>query len=295
MEALTQGKMKNLIRLFIVFTVIIGIFTFGINGCSKYEKILRVKDRKKISFNQMIKEIKDKKIILIGELHNNYKHHTYQLQIIKALHERGIQIAVGLEMFRATNQKELDRWVSGNVTLKEFLPLYYDNWSFPWPLYKDIFLFSGNKKIPLIGLNVPSEITTKVAQRGFSSLTKQELAQLPPGIRCHVDPTYMESIKKAYSIHDTGKNFINFCEAQLTWDNVMALHTLEYLKSHPRYTVLLLTGMSHAWKRAIPEQIKRLNSGYSVSVILPEVPDETPRDKISFDEADYLILNESGS
>jgi len=58
---------------------------------------------------------------------------------------------------------------------------------------------------------------------------------------------------------------------------------------------VILAGTTHAWKRAIPEQIKRLSSGYSVSVILPEAPDESQRKKITPDEADYLVLNVSGA
>ena len=287
--------MKDPIRLVLVFTISMAIFISVTNGCSGNESILRVKDGKKISFDQMIREIRDKKIILIGEHHNDPQHHKFQLRIIRALYEHGIPISVGLEMFRATNQKELDRWVSGNVPLKKFLPLYYHNWNFPWPLYEDIFLFCRDKRIPLVGLNVPPEVPSKVAERGFSSLTKEELAQLPPNITCNVDQKYMESIRRAYEFHDTGEKFVNFCEAQLTWDNAMALHTLKYLRRYPQYTFVILTGTTHAWKSAIPEQIKRLSSGYSVSVILPEASDESQRKKITPDEADYLVLNVSGA
>ena len=283
------SRMKDLIRLVLVFTISMAIFISVTNGCSGDESILRVKDGKKISFDQMIREIRDKKIILIGEYHNDPQHHKFQLRVIRALYEHGISIAVGLEMFRANNQKELDRWVSGDVPLKTFLSLYYHNWNFPWPLYEDIFLFCRDKRIPLIGLNVPSEITSKVAERGFSSLTKAELAQLPPNITCNVDQKYMESIRRAYEFHDTGEKFVNFCEAQLTWDNAMALHTLNYLQGHSRYTLVILTGITHAWKRAIPEQIKRLGSSYSVSVILPEAADKSQRKKVTADEADYLV------
>ena len=83
---------------------------------------------------------------------------------------------------------------------------------------------------------------------------------------------------------------MNFCQAQIVWDNAMALYTIKYLEKNPGSTVVILTGTSHAWRRAIPQQIKRLNSAYSISVILPEIPDRIGKDSITLDDADFLIL-----
>ncbi len=276
---------------FIVITILalLSLTFVFVNGCAG-GTILSVKHKKIIQFDQMIQEVKDKKIILLGELHSEPKHHKHQLRVIKALYEKGIPIAVGLEMFRTNDQKELDKWVSGKVTLDEFLPVYYDNWNLPWSIYRDIFLFSQENKIPLIGLNIPMNITNKIAQKGFSSLTKEELQQLPEGISCNVDSTYMKFIERTYSYHNRGKDFINFCQAQIVWDSAMALYTIKYLEKKPGSTLVLLTGTGHAWKRAIPQQIMRLNIDYSISVILPEIPNRIEKDSVTVDDADFLIL-----
>jgi uncharacterized iron-regulated protein len=75
----------------------------------------------------------------------------------------------------------------------------------------------------------------------------------------------------------------------MVWDNAMALHTVKYLETHPGVTVIILTGWDHAWKRAIPRQIDRLNRQYTFSVILPELV-KTERDIITAADADFLIL-----
>jgi uncharacterized iron-regulated protein len=240
----------------------------------------------------MVKEVTDKKIILIGELNNEPKHHDYQLRLIKALYEKGISIAIGLEMFRANDQAILNKWVAGDLTLDQFLPIYSANWRDPWSLYEDIFLFSKQKKIPLIGLNVPPEIPGKIARMGFVSLSEEEIRQLPPGIRCDVDETYIGYIKRVYSGRSSGKEFVNFCEAQMVWDNAMALYTLKYLEKYPNSTVVVLSAWDHAWKRATPRQIERLDRRYTVSVILPELI-KTERDIMTAEDADFLILNKS--
>jgi uncharacterized iron-regulated protein len=263
------------------------IFLLG-SGCTK-DPVLRLEDKKMIRWDQMVQEVKGRKIILMGALHHEPKHHKYQLRLIKALYEQGISIAIGLEVFRANDQTLLNKWVAGNLALDQFLPLYSANWRDPWPLYEDIFLFSKQNKIPLIGLNVPAEIPESVARKGFSSLSKEEIRQLPPGISCNVDEIYMGFIKGTYPGRSSGKEFVNFCEAQMVWDNAMALYTLKYLEKDPHSTAIILTGWDHAWKRAIPRQIGRLDNRYSISVILPELT-TSERNVMTAEDADFLIL-----
>jgi uncharacterized iron-regulated protein len=279
--------MKHVLKGVIYLITLSGIALLG-GGCSR-DEILNLKDRETIHWDQMIQEIKGKKIIFVGELHEDPKHHKYQLRVIKALYEQGIPIAIGLEMFRANDQGLLDGWVGGNLTLDQFLPIYSANWHGPWSLYEDVFLFSKDKKIPMIALNVPSEIPWKVARTGFASLREEEIRQLPPGIRCDVDETYIGYIKRVYAGRSSGKEFVNFCEAQMVWDNAMALYTLKYLERYPNATVLVLSSWDHAWKRAAPRQIARLNSRYTLSVILPELV-KTERNIMTAEDADFLIL-----
>jgi uncharacterized iron-regulated protein len=192
-------------------------------------------------------------------------------------------------MFRVNDQTALDGWVSGKLTLDQFMPSYSANWYKPWSAYKDIFLFSREKKIPLIGLNVPAKIPATVEKQGFDSLSQEEIRQLPPGISCNVDETYMEYIKRFYRARPSGKEFINFCEAQIISDNAMAFYTLKYLERYPNSRAIILSEWNHAWKRAIPRQIERLRSGYPISVILPELA-KIERSIMTLGDADFLIL-----
>ncbi len=142
----------------------------------------------------------------------------------------------------------------------------------------------------MIGLNVPEAITKKVSREGFSSLTDDELKQLPPGISCDVDREYMDYIRKAYRIHAAvDSSFVHFCEAQMIWDKTMAWNLAEFLKKNPKKTVVVLAGIGHSWKRGIPEQLGKL-SGLSFKVILPEVPEHVTRLTILSQDADYVLL-----
>jgi uncharacterized iron-regulated protein len=274
--------------------VIASIIAFSIAmtvAMTPVQDVLRVSDGTITTFQDMIRDAKKTNIIFVGEIHDVPEYHTLELKVIKALHESDAPMVIGLEMFRADSQKALDNWVNGGMSLHNFLPVYYDNWRQGWPLYKDIFSYARDHRISMIGLNIPDEIAKTVARTGFTSLTPREKKQLPPDISCDIDPTYMQFIKRAYAGHaqTVDKKFLNFCEAQMVWDKSMAWHLIEYLKKHPRKTVIVLAGVGHAWKRGIPEQVSRL-SKYTSTVILPLIPDQVEPGSVTRQDADFVVL-----
>jgi uncharacterized iron-regulated protein len=239
---------------------------------------------------EAVADLKKSRIVLVGEHHNKVQHHRAQLAVIRALKEAGIEVAIGLEMFRHESQPALDRWISGKIDPESFEKIYYDNWNFPWQAYSMIFEYAREHKIPMIGLNVPREITRKVSRNGFKSLTEEQKRQLAE-VSCVVDQQYMNYIRQAFGGHGHGQlNFIYFCEAQMVWDTAFAVYSLNYLEKNPDAVVVLLTGVGHAQKGAVPRQIQ-IRSKMSYTVILPEVAGGIDRQTISSDEADYLMLD----
>jgi uncharacterized iron-regulated protein len=253
--------------------------------------VYRLSDGKTISFDRMVRDVKKADFVVVGEVHDVPEHHQLQLDIIRAFHESGAPLVIGLEMFRTESQNALDSWVKGVLPLRRFLPVYYENWHVAWPLYRDIFTYAHDHQIPMIGLNIPDGITEHVARDGFASLQEKDKRQLPPDISCDIDPTYMDFIRRAYADHHqkTDKRFVHFCEAQMVWDKSMAWRLIEYRKRHPGQTVVVLAGVGHAWKRGIPEQIAR-ESKYAVKVVMPTIPDQIDRDTVSDRDTDYLLL-----
>ncbi len=252
--------------------------------------VFRVSDGRTVGFDAMISEAGRSRVITIGEVHNVPVHHRIQLDVIRKLHAAGIPLMIGLEMFRAEEQQGLDRWVAGTLDEVSFRKLYDRNWTVPWPLYRDIFLFAREKKIPLIGLNVEEGITEKVARSGFSSLTPEERAKLPAGISCTVDETYEDFIRRAHGTRQTGKMFRHFCEAQMVWDSAMA-HTLAAaLERHPGRTAVVLAGSGHAWRRGIPTQLSQIMPDLRTTVVLPAIEDQMTAETVTKADADFLVL-----
>ncbi|MCL5022543.1 MAG: ChaN family lipoprotein [Nitrospirae bacterium] len=259
-------------------------------SCSGDDRVLRASDGKDIAFSTMIDDVRQAQVLFVGETHNSKRDHEFQLSVIKALHRARVPLAIGLEMFRADSQQILDQWVKGNLGEREFLNAYDDNWGVSWHLYKAIFLFARDNGIPMVGLNVPADITRKVSLSGFSSLTQEELKRLPPGISCSVDERYMDFIRRAYAAHGVkDKSFVNFCEAQMVWDKAMAWHLAAYQKKNPGRMIVVLTGVGHAWKRGIPEQLQEM-AKLRCRVILPEIPDRIDRTTMLSHDTDYILL-----
>jgi len=272
------------------------VVVFFFVGCFQTEtragspNVFRFSDKKAIAYDQMIGDLAKTDIVFIGETHDRKAHHRLQLDTIKALQAKKIPLAVGFEMFVDENQKDLDTWTAGKLTVEEFVGIYHRNWNFPWSLYEDIFLHIREAGIPAIALNVHPHIARKVSESGFASLSEGELAKLPPDTGCAVDEQYMKFIRRAHAMRGHGgKEFIHFCEAQLLRDQVMARHILEYLKKNPGRTVVVLTGNGHAWKRGIPEQIRKISAKIYYRVILPYIPGYIDPAVMSVEDADYLL------
>jgi len=276
-------------RLPIIISSLLALFFFLRGYASTVERILRVSDGKVLSLSELTRDLIESRLVFVGEIHTYQNHHHMQLETIRAIKNAGAPVAIGLEMFRRDSQTDLDRWVEGELSEKEFQKIYYKNWNYPWPLYRDIFLFARDHNIPMVGLNVPPEITKQVAREGFASLSPKQRGDLPM-VTCRVDPGYMAFVRRSLGMHGHGgMEFTNFCEAQLVWDTAMAWTLLRFLEKDPKATVVVIAGKGHSWKLGIPAQIKS-RSTLPFRVILPEIPGRVERGNISMAEADYVWL-----
>jgi uncharacterized iron-regulated protein len=272
----------------------IGLFgLFGLAGCAP--SLIRVSDRQTVSVAEMLDDIREKRLIYMGEIHDRSAHHDLQLDVIRRLHDSGVPVAVGLEMFQYPSQAILDAWTGGNLDRRDFAAAYAKNWeNVPWSLYGDIFEYARENRIPLVALNLPRGIVRRVFREGIESLTEKEKAELPP-VSCDTDERYRALILKAYPGHGDGGAALRLCEAQLLWNRAMAQRLAEYAKGHPGMTVVVLAGGGHVRRMGgIPEETaKELRRAVGQAVVMPVFPPEITPAKATSDDADYLIEEET--
>jgi uncharacterized iron-regulated protein len=264
------------------------ILTSSITGI--HRKIIRLRDGEHTSFMNMMDEISSARAIYIGESHENVAHHQTQLDVIRSLHEKkDLPMAIGLEMIKKEDQASLDAWISGKMKEEDFIPIFLRNWGFNWLFYREIFIYAREHEIPLVALNVPKNITKKVGEQGFASLTDEELAQLPPGVTCELNQQYMDHLAEIFQYKGKrDRSFEYFCEAQVLWDQSMAWYLAQYMKNNSDRTIVVLAGSIHAWKYGIPQQKKKYIS-IEQKIIVPDLPVE--HGTIGEDDADYLVVH----
>jgi uncharacterized iron-regulated protein len=277
-------------------TLMLLVLAAGALPACGQEEPIRVFDLRKqeqSTLGRILPELRKTDLVLLGELHDDPRSHHVQLEVIKGMVEKGVAIAVGLEMFQHRDQAMLDRWVQGKVPEEEFRTVFQRNWGYGWGLYREIFLYCREQNVPMVGVNVPREITRQVAAQGFDSLSPEQLGQLPP-VSCSVEPKYRELLKRTLGAHGNahahGMDFESFCEAQVLWDTAMAYYALEYLGKRSGKTMVLLCGAVHAWKPAIPAQFARLSDDSRAQVVLlPRKGGSIAMGEVTAEDADYLF------
>ena len=278
---------KHLVWIALVLSCHGGVLAAG--AVLKSDPLYSIADDARINLSNAREALKRHRLIFVGERHTDPMHHAMQLAVIRTLVEAGAPVAIGMEMFRSDAQPDLDQWTSGQMEAGDFQRIYYDNWNFDWSLYAPILEYARDRRLPVVGLNLSRAITQQVAKSGFKSLSEAQRGKLDE-VACRVDKTYMDFIRNAYGAHAHGQlDFTFFCEAQLVWDNTMAINAIDYLTANPETIMVVITGNGHAWKAGIPAQVKK-RSALPYTVILPEIDEITAPGMIDIDDADYIFL-----
>src|SRR3569833_1258995 len=74
-----------------------------------------------VSNDALMREVSQRRVVLLGERHDNADHHAWQLQVLAGLYAQHPDMVIGFEMFPRSEQPVQDRRVSGELTEQEFL------------------------------------------------------------------------------------------------------------------------------------------------------------------------------
>jgi uncharacterized iron-regulated protein len=236
----------------------------------------------------IIPELSDMRVVLVGETHDRYDHHLTQLEIVRNLHALNPRLVIGMEAFQQPFQDILDGYIEGELDEQDLLrgTEYYRRWKYDFRHYAPILAYAREHGLPVVALNLPVELTDKVGRVGIDGLTEPERDQLPAAID-HSDTAYTERLRDIYHQHpDTeGRGFEGFLEVQLIWDEGMAERAAEYLEAHPDYHMVLFAGAGHlAYGSGIPQRLQR-RLGDDMAIILNDW-----HGQLKPGLADYLLL-----
>ncbi len=217
-------------------------------------RILDGGTKEMVSEDRLIQALMSARAIYVGEKHPSPHDHSVQLRIVHELHERDPSLAIGMEMVKRPFQPVLDRFLAGQIDEATFLKdvEWDDRWGYPFFLYRPIFRYAIEHKIPIYALNAQDEVTQKVAREGIDALDADERATIPD-----LDLTnekHKEAVREAFGGHHGqeesgghgGMSFDNFYAAQVIWDETMAYEVARVLRTDPTPNrIVVLAGSGH--------------------------------------------------
>lgn len=200
------------------------------------------------------KRLANTKVLFVGEEHTTPEFHDVELAAIKALHEAGREVLIGLEMYPWNQPERLNEWIDGKLTEKGFVDLsgWYVYWSHHWGYYRDIFNYAREQGIRLYGVNLPRADVNLVREKGFDALPAEARAHLPPKI----DLTNAEHRRlfRAYFSDDDALHsqmseaqLDSLYRAQVAWDASMGWNAAQALEKHGgrNAIIVILIGAGH--------------------------------------------------
>ena len=232
---------------------------------------------------QAIERLADRRIVLLGESHDNAAHHRWQLATIAALHAEEGAVALGFEMFPRNAQPVLNEWVQGRLGEKEFLEkVQWERvWRFDSSLYMPIFHFARQHRLPMVALNVDHELIRTVRKQGWNNVpVSQREGITDPAAPA---PGYIQVLTDIFEQHSSSQNqteekktaIARFIDAQLTWDRAMAEAAL---KAAEKSRLIAIIGAGHlANKFGVPHQLTALGQT-DVATVIPINQDDGCKD-----------------
>lgn len=212
-------------------------------------------------------------VIYVGELHDQYSYHLNQLAIIQALNQRGLNVAVGLEMIQVPFQQPLDDYVEGRIDFETMLERteYFSRWRIDPRHYYPIFEYAQTHKIPLIALNASKELTEKIGMVGIAGLDQNDRTKLPDEL-IPPAPEYRSILEEIFLEHDGADagDVERFIQVQRVWDEMMGKRSVEFLRDHPDHVLVVLAGVQHvSHGYGIPSRVRN-DLGIDGTIVLSE-------------------------
>lgn len=260
---------------------------------SDHQPDVLTRTQQRFDFANFVEQLSDKRVVLVGEVHDRYEHHLNQLAVLRAMHTQSPQLAIGVEWFQQPFQKALNDWLAGRIDEETLLRQseYYVRWGYDFRLLRPILDFAKQHNLPVIALNAPTEITRQIARSGIDSLNDTDRAQIPAVIH-PPDRSYLQRLRSIFEQHAQGeRQFEYFVSVQRVWEETMAANALSYLKQYPDKRMLILLGEGHMQAGGgVPDDLARDLAIDSISTVLTR-----PLETRTATEADYTLLSAAQS
>lgn len=258
-------------------------------------KIYDTKDEKVINLSEMSDILSEYDVVFFGEFHDDSLVHNIQKEYLDIIYEYNYNITVSLEMFERDVQKDLDKYLKGEINEEEFLKN-----SRPWKdyekFYKPLVSLALENGAPVLAANIPRKYASMFAKGGMTAISKlsdeekeyiaKEMILKDDEYKTNFFTTMLGSKEKIDSLSPNEENTLwLYYGAQLIKDETMAESILNHYKEYPENQIIHFNGDFHSksYLGTVDKLLSR-NPDIKVAVISPyysenaEIPDENFED-----------------
>lgn len=242
------------------------MFGFAISTClyaqeiSSYYKIYDVKKQKSISINDIVADMEQADVLFFGEDHNDSVGHYLETELFKKLHlKHPLKTALSLEMFHTDVQPELDEYLAGLISEKNFIKE-----GRAWGNYKDyrpLIEYAKQNRLKVIAANAATRYSNAVTLGGLKVLEnfpKTSFNFLPPMPIDTAQGRYYEKFTETLGGHSMGS--MKIYQTQNLWDATMAWSINKFILANRGIKVFQLNGRFHSdEKLGTLAKLKQLN------------------------------------
>ncbi|HSN82080.1 MAG TPA: ChaN family lipoprotein [Polyangiales bacterium] len=186
---------------------------------------------KSIDAEAFLAALRTKRVVYVGERHDEPLDHGVQYAILRQLHRYEPSLAIGMEMFQVPFQEPLTKWSAGLIdeTVLRRETEYDERWGFDFGMYRPILEYARNQGIRVIALNAPRELSYAVAKDGVSSLSPEQASALPE--LDLDDEAHRALFDTEFDIGDHAAEdaIEQYYAAQVVWDETMGSRVAETL------------------------------------------------------------------
>lgn len=192
-------------------------------------------------------DLSSKKVILVGELHDQFEQHIAQLGVLKSLHENNPKLGIGVEWIQSSFQPVVDDFMAGRIDELTFIKetRFMERWGYDYRMFRPILSYAKRHNIPLFALNAPQEVTDKISDNGLESLSAEEKAAIAPKIHPPSEDNLME-LEEHFTRYVSDPDKIErMITVKRVWDETMTHNTLKALNQPNINQMVVFAGVNH--------------------------------------------------
>ena len=226
-----------------------------------------------ISFEELADDLRQARVVYLGEVHSISSHHALEQQVFAALAQGPRRVVLAMEQFEAPMQPALDRFNSGAIDMDALIR--ETALARRWPGYTNYLgLLAAARRgdVPVLALNARAETIRAVGRSGLAGISADQRRELPESINLD-DPLYERLLTQTLSVHMAfdPKKLRPVFEAQVARDETMASRLAEFLASPPGRdrTAVVICGRGHCeYGLGMPNRVERRIPGVTQRIIV---------------------------